>query len=235
MNIKEIFFSYQAEGPYIGCPTVFVRFAGCNLSCYYCDTKYAKKVLSKDKVEINVAVKKVLEYVKKYRPEFISLTGGEPLLQKDLLLFIKEIIRNCKVKIYLETNASLLEQFEKIAGLIDICAINVKIPDDDLNKKNTLREAEKVISLCKNKNKEFFIKMVVCGKVLYKKNTLKKICHLLRNTKPQILVLQPETSALKKRSKKLFFNLVEIFRNAKKYVPSIHIIPQLHRTLYYIK
>ncbi len=235
MNIKEIFFSYQAEGPYIGCPTVFVRFAGCNLSCCYCDTKYAKKVSSKDKVELNVAVKKVLEYVKKYRPEFISLTGGEPLLQKDLPFFIKEIIKNCRVKIYLETNASSLNQFEKIIDLIDVCAVNVKIPDDDLNKKNTLREAEKVISLCKNKNKKFFIKMVVCGRAWYKKNTLKKICHLLKNAKPKILVLQPETSALKKRNRKLFFNLVEIFRKAKRYVPSIHIIPQLHRTLYYIK
>ena len=58
MNIKEIFFSYQAEGPYIGCPTVFVRFAGCNLSCCYCDTKYAKK-LYKAQEEAKKAKKRI--------------------------------------------------------------------------------------------------------------------------------------------------------------------------------
>jgi len=235
MNIKEIFFSYQAEGLYIGSPTLFIRFAGCNLNCYYCDTKYAKKILRRDKVDTENVVKEVLRSIKKYKPEFISLTGGEPLLQKGLSQFVKKIKEKCKIKIYLETNASLVKQFNDIVDLIDVCAVSLKIPDDDLNKKNVLIEAQKIVNLCKKKEKEFFIKIVVCGKKLYKNSTLKKICQFLIKTKPKVLILQPETVGFKKKNKKLFFNLIKIFEFAKKHVPSIHIIPQLHRTVYYIK
>jgi organic radical activating enzyme len=235
MNIKEIFFSYQAEGLCIGSPTLFIRFAGCNLNCYYCDTKYAKKILRRDKVDTENVVKELLRSIKKYKPEFISLTGGEPLLQKGLSQFVKKIKEKCKIKIYLETNASLVKQFNDIVDLIDVCAVNLKIPDDDLNKKDVLIEAQKIVNLCKKKEKEFFIKIVVCGKKLYKNSTLKKICQFLIKTKPKVLILQPETVGFKKKNKKLFFNLTKIFEFAKKYVPSIHIIPQLHRTVYYIK
>jgi organic radical activating enzyme len=235
MNIKEVFFSYQAEGLYIGSPTLFIRFAGCNLNCYYCDTKYAKKILRKDKVDTETVVKEVLRYIKKYKPEFISLTGGEPLLQKGLSQFVKKIKEKCKIKIYLETNASLVKQFNDIVDLIDVCVVNLKIPDDDLNKKDVLIEAQKIVNLCKKKKKEFFIKIVVCGKKLYKNSILKKIYQFLIKTKPKVLILQPETVGFKEKNKKLFFNLTKIFEFAKKYVPSIHIIPQLHRTVYYIK
>jgi 7-carboxy-7-deazaguanine synthase len=235
MNIKEIFFSYQAEGPYIGSPTLFVRFSGCNLNCYYCDTKYAKKISSTDKIELNVAVKKVLDYIKRYKPKLLSLTGGEPLLQKNLCSFIKKIIKNYKIKIYLETNASLVGQFKKVVDLVDICAINLKIPDDDVKNKDVIKKSEEIVNLCKNKNKEFFIKIVVCGKNIYKKNTFNKIRYFLIKTRPKVLVLQPETNSFKEKKRNLFFNITKIFEYAKKYVSSIHIIPQLHRTIYNIK
>jgi len=87
MIVKEIFFSYQAEGRYIGSPTVFVRFGGCNLNCYYCDTKKAKKILRKDIKSVDEVVNKINYFIKKYKPEFVSLTGGEPLLQEESEIF----------------------------------------------------------------------------------------------------------------------------------------------------
>ncbi|MFQ3676110.1 MAG: 7-carboxy-7-deazaguanine synthase QueE [Endomicrobiia bacterium] len=43
LKVSEIFFSYQGEGKYLGYPTIFIRLAGCNLKCFYCDTKYSVK------------------------------------------------------------------------------------------------------------------------------------------------------------------------------------------------
>ena len=235
MDIKEIFFSYQAEGPYIGSPTLFIRFAGCNLDCYYCDTKYAKIVSKRGNIKPQNLANKILKYIKKYNPEFISLTGGEPLLQKQLTDFLKEVIKYKNLKIYLETNASLVKQFNNVMNFIDVCAINLKIPEDDVYNKNIMKKTQQIVNLCKNNNKEFFVKITIGGKKLYSNSMLKKIQQFLINTKPKSLVLQPETSSLKKRNKFLFFNITRIFKLAKKYIPVIYIIPQLHRTLYKIR
>ncbi len=235
MNVKEIFFSYQGEGPYIGSPTLFIRFAGCNLNCYYCDTKYAKSVTKQNNIEPQHLANKILKYLKKYKPEFISLTGGEPLLQKQLPDFLKEIVKYKNFKIYLETNASLVRQFHDVINFIDVCAINLKIPEDDINRKNVITNTQKIVNLCKKNNKEFFIKITICGRKLYNDYTLKRLQKFLVKTKPKSLVLQPETSSLKKKSKTLFFNITKIFKLTKKYVPIIYIIPQLHRIIYKIR
>jgi len=75
LRITEIFFSLQGETRTIGLPTVFVRLTGCPLRCGYCDTTYAfqggeRRTLSD-----------ILEEVARYRPRYVTVTGGEPLAQ----------------------------------------------------------------------------------------------------------------------------------------------------------
>ena len=73
MKVNEIFYSLQGEGHYTGTPAVFVRFAGCNLRCWFCDTDFEKGVeMSEDEI-----VEAVLQYPTRY----VVLTGGEPTLQ----------------------------------------------------------------------------------------------------------------------------------------------------------
>src|SRR5574344_1357047 len=145
-EIKEIFASIQGEGPIVGFKQLFIRFCNCNLKCDYCDTdfdiKNAKKYTPQNLFE---------EIISKYDLKTfhsISLTGGEPLLSAD---FLKEFLPliNDKVKIYLETNATLPDQLDKIKEYVDIIATDIK-----LKSSTGLETAEK--------HKKFFEK---CNKI----------------------------------------------------------------------
>ncbi|MFN3551260.1 MAG: 7-carboxy-7-deazaguanine synthase QueE [Endomicrobiia bacterium] len=235
MNIKEIFFSYQGEAKYIGYPTLFVRFAGCNLNCFYCDTKKAKKVNFKDKKDIDEVLKIIDMFVKKYKPKFISFTGGEPLIQdeNELVNFLQRI-KKYNTKIYLETNATLPKKLIKIIKFLDVISVNLKLPIDDVKNFDTFKLVKRSIDLCKMFNKEFFVKIVIT-KNYYEKKLIIKIKKFLNETKPDLLILQPETTYFKKANKNIFLNLCNLYSQIKNAVSYIHIIPQLHRVVWRIK
>ncbi len=89
----------QGEGIYIGIPMFFVRFTGCNLRCSWCDTKYA--FYEGEEMEIDDIVKKI----EQSGMEWVCLTGGEPLIQKDIYRLIYRIVNDHKILI--ETNGSI--------------------------------------------------------------------------------------------------------------------------------
>jgi len=78
MVISEIFKSIQGESTFAGLPCVFVRLTGCNLRCHWCDTAYAFHGGEK------MAPEQVLERVRSMGGKLVELTGGEPLLQKEI-------------------------------------------------------------------------------------------------------------------------------------------------------
>jgi len=73
MRINEIFYSIQGEGSHAGRPAVFVRFAGCNLKCDFCDTNHQPY---KDYTE-----DEIVRQIASYNANFVVFTGGEPTLQ----------------------------------------------------------------------------------------------------------------------------------------------------------
>lgn len=76
LRITEIFYSLQGETRTAGLPTVFVRLTGCPLRCGYCDTEYAFHGGEKWTQQA------ILDEVAKYKPRYVTVTGGEPLAQK---------------------------------------------------------------------------------------------------------------------------------------------------------
>ncbi len=102
MELSEIFYSIQGESTFVGLPCIFIRLAGCNLLCVYCDTKYAYTK------EFELSVDEILKEIKKYSPiSLVEVTGGEPLLQEDIYLLLDKLIKE-KYQILLETNGSIL-------------------------------------------------------------------------------------------------------------------------------
>jgi 7-carboxy-7-deazaguanine synthase len=78
MRVTEIFFSLQGEGTRAGLPCVFVRFTGCDLRCVYCDTAYAFHG-GRD-----MSQEEILQEVARHPCKLVLLTGGEPLLHREL-------------------------------------------------------------------------------------------------------------------------------------------------------
>ena len=86
MRVTEIFFSIQGEGTRTGRPCVFVRFTGCDLRCVYCDTAYAfhgGRDLTRGEILAEVA---------RFPSKLVLLTGGEPLLQRELPELAAELL-----------------------------------------------------------------------------------------------------------------------------------------------
>ncbi len=103
LKVSELFFSLQGEGPLVGYPCFFVRLFGCNLNCKWCDTEYAKK----DKYKL-MSVSEIIDLWEKNYPEIkcITITGGEPLLQKTVYSLIDGFLKR-KAQVILETNGSI--------------------------------------------------------------------------------------------------------------------------------
>lgn len=117
MQVSEIFSSIQGEGQYVGYRQIFLRLAGCNLSCDYCDEQIEGRMMS---------VAEVLVQIKALSTHYhhsLSITGGEPLLQvNELLTLIPEL----SLPVYLETNATLPAHLREIMEKVDIFSLDYK-------------------------------------------------------------------------------------------------------------
>ncbi len=100
LRISEIFFSLQGETSRIGLPTVFIRLTGCPLRCTYCDTTYAFTGGQ------NMGVAEILRQVAGYSPRYVTVTGGEPLAQKNSLPLLRALC-DAGYKVSLETGGAL--------------------------------------------------------------------------------------------------------------------------------
>ncbi len=78
MKVNEIFFSIQGESSFVGWPCAFIRLTGCNLRCSYCDTEYA---FTEGR---EMPVSAILDAVSAFPTRLVLVTGGEPLLQRDV-------------------------------------------------------------------------------------------------------------------------------------------------------
>jgi len=100
MKVNEIFKSIQGESSFAGLPCVFVRLAGCNLRCSYCDTTYAYEE------NTEITVDEILEKVKSFNCSLVEITGGEPLLQEKTYLLVNKLL-DAGERVLIETNGSL--------------------------------------------------------------------------------------------------------------------------------
>ncbi|MGC9016960.1 MAG: 7-carboxy-7-deazaguanine synthase QueE [Caldimicrobium sp.] len=136
LKISEIFFSLQGEGPLIGVPTYFVRLFGCNLSCSWCDTPYAKEGSNYEKKEISEIL---LEWKRNYAfTPYVTITGGEPLLQEETLELIKAFLLEGAILV-LETNGSL--SIKNIPEEV-IVIMDLKTPSSGMERFNNLENLQ---------------------------------------------------------------------------------------------
>lgn len=126
LRISEIFYSLQGETSRVGLPTVFVRLTGCPLRCVYCDTDYA---FSGGK---NWTIADILAEVGRYQTVYVTVTGGEPLAQKNSLILLKALC-DAGYQVSLETSGAL-----DVSGVDArvIKVLDIKTPASGEEKKN---------------------------------------------------------------------------------------------------
>ncbi|MDO9027122.1 MAG: 7-carboxy-7-deazaguanine synthase QueE [bacterium] len=155
-RIAEIFHSLQGEGIYLGEPTTFVRFAGCNLDCSYCDTPLAKAGDKAIEMDIPETLDKIQAIT--HPDDFVSFTGGEPLLQMDFIAALIPELKKHDHRLYLETNGTLFKELAAIISGLDVVAMDIKPPS--ACGKDLWSIQQQFLQTAKDKA---FVKMVVCS------------------------------------------------------------------------
>lgn len=139
-KVVEIFESVQGEGHWLGTACLFIRFAGCNLTCPWCDTKNSWGNVGTD-MTIEELTSAINLYVIRYRfPPLVVLTGGEPLMQHNLRGLCKRIHSQTNSKIAIETNGTL-PMSESLRNEVDWVTVSPK-PQSNFAVHHTLRVNE---------------------------------------------------------------------------------------------
>ena len=133
-RIVEIFRSIQGEGPYAGVAQAFVRLFECNMHCVWCDTPQSigdgkKEFITYTPEELFKAIGPLTKNI-----HSVSITGGEPLIQVDFLKAFLTLLKKHKFTTHLDTNGTLPENLRALLPLIDIIAMDMKLPSSTRQK-----------------------------------------------------------------------------------------------------
>jgi len=223
-KISEIFTSLQGEGKYPGVLQVFIRFFGCQLNCVWCDTPQARdpaqgKFQEMEGDSLLRAVLDVDEII-----HSVSLTGGEPLLQRDFLKGFLPRLKQAGRRTYLDTNGIEVEALKDVIPWIDIVAADIKLPSSCGGQPLWTQHAQ---FLQMAADKDCFVKAVITLDTT--QQDMAQGVDVIKNVDTDMtLILQPEVGQLDDR-------LIERCREFQSYclqtLTDVRIVPQMHKLL----
>lgn len=136
-NIIEKFISIDGEGYTQGELSTFIRFCKCNLKCSWCDTKYS---FYESEIKEVLSAEEIYKYIKENNTVNVTLTGGEPLIQKDIVDLLLLLDRDKDLKTSIETNGSIcIKEFKDniISNNISF-VLDFKLQSSNMTKKMDL-------------------------------------------------------------------------------------------------
>ena len=244
LKVNEMFLSFQGEAQSVGLPTLFLRFAGCNLQCKECDTEF------QEYREMTVA--QIVELINKKnmnRAKIISLTGGEPLLQEtgDLLALMNNLYWGNEYKFLIETNATLPQKLMKL--VLDsneevgdyVYSVSADIKTDKVgNFMDNLEEQQlEFFRIMAKKFSNNTIKIIITPEMVNWENeitplyhTVNKVLNFVKNKNINISLTPLSTeNGIKNFKTEELFNIYEQVKKAADHnnvSADIRIIPQMH-------
>jgi 7-carboxy-7-deazaguanine synthase len=213
MFIKDIFYSFQGEGPWVGYPQIFIRFYGCNIHCVYCD----EPDFIEDKENYTPeTLKKELEPLLKHKVHSISITGGEPLIQ---VKAIKELAPHLSLPLYLETNGTLPKHLSEVKDLFTYFSVDYK-PGFDGEFTDFMMQLKD--------HPGAFVKYVLMRD--FPIQDIQRLSKILSAINPAIpLILQPVTPFAEVKHKAKPEDIMRAYTLASHHLEDVRIIPQTHK------
>jgi organic radical activating enzyme len=234
VQLNELFVSIEGEGIFAGTKTLFVRFSGCHLRCYWCDTKYSLSPVSGNSYSIGQARNLITEYL---QPNIykVNFTGGEPLLQPVPLMILANFVKNeLNIKTYLESSCYDWKRFESVLPYIDICKIELKTSDSKVIESKSyddlLQNELKCLELSLNKtDKITFIKIVFTNstKTFEIRDLANKIFQSPNVDNLSGITLQPSYQFDSPTND----HILKIYDEVCNFYKDVRVIPQMHKLL----
>ncbi len=248
-NLVEIFWSAQGEGSFVGSPTVFVRFGGCDLRCRWCDSPHTWKQGAVCRFESAagtqrlttepnpISLDRILEGIDDLEPQkgsFVSLTGGEPLLQPDLALAIAQANQDKGRRTHLETHGLAVASLETVLPSIDLVAMDWKLSADVKPAVQDSPSPDDFERLHRAFLEKAACGATVCVKVVITPDTqaedLDPICRTIAEVAPGAsLILQPMTGRRVTELQPSSELLMSLLKHCTARVEDVRLIPQTHK------
>jgi len=231
-RLFEIFTSIEGEGILYGTKTLFVRFAGCPYSCFYCDTLDALPLDSGEEYSIKEACDLIDKNLQDNTYK-VNFTGGEPLIQHESVNELAKHVKSKGIPTYLESACFDSEKFLHVLPSIDYVKIEFKTKDsqfiDTKHYPNLVKNTLECLEASINANKTTYIKIVISSKTELTsfKELLSKIFKITLKGKISGFIIQPTTDISQPSLEKL----IEFYDSVYPYYSEVRVVPQLQKII----
>ena len=231
-RIFEIFTSIEGEGILYGTKTLFVRFAGCPYSCFYCDTLDALPLDSGKEYSITEACNLIDSNLQDNTFK-VNFTGGEPLIQHEAVSELAKHVKARGLPTYLESACFDSKKFLYVLPSIDFVKIEFKTIEsefiDEKHYPELLRNTLECLQAAVEAKKTTYIKIVVSSKTEQEsfKEILEQIFKIISKENISGFIIQPTTSL----SEPTLEQLLEFYDLVYPYYDEVRVVPQLHKVI----